>query len=72
MPRHSDVREADQFLARSVDWVRERLEGVPEPVPFQPGVRFPLRGIAHEIAFAGLAAGRPVVEAIGADDELAA
>ena len=69
--RHSDVGEAGRFLARSVDWVRERLEGVPEPMPFRPGAVVPLRGIGHEIAFAGVVAGRPVVETVGAVGETA-
>lgn len=61
IPRHSDFREADRFLARSLDWVRERLEGVPEPVAFAQGVKIPLRGVPHEIVFAGPRPGSPVV-----------
>ena len=64
IPRTSDFREADKFLARSLDWVRERLEGVPEPVAFANGVCIPLRGVPHEIVFAGPASGRPVVEVV--------
>ncbi len=66
IPRHSDVREADRFLARSVDWVRERLECVPEPAPFVHGAVLPLRGIKHEIVFIGPMARRPVVEVVPA------
>ena len=33
IPRTSDFREADKFLARSLDWVRERLDSLPDPVP---------------------------------------
>jgi predicted metal-dependent hydrolase len=62
VPRNSDLREVDRFLARSVDWVRERLEGVLEAAPFESGVRLPLRGVEHEIHFAGPRVGRPVVE----------
>ena len=62
IPRNSDPREIDRFLARNVDWVRERLDGVPEPAPFRPGARVPLRGVDHEIIFAGARPGRPVVE----------
>ena len=61
MPRSSDFREADLFLSRSLDWVRERLEGVPEPAPFRDGAVVPLRGLAHAIAFAGRGRGRAVV-----------
>ena len=64
IPRTSDFQEADRFLARSVDWVRERLEGVPEPVGFAPGECIPLRGVPQEIVFAGPGAGRPIVEEI--------
>lgn len=51
MPRSSDLREADRFLLRNRDWVRERLERVPEPVPFEHGLVLPLRGLPHEIVF---------------------
>lgn len=64
IPRNSDLREVDRFLARNVDWVRERLDVVPEPVPFRAGGVIPLRGIGHEIHFAGPRPGRPVVEAM--------
>lgn len=53
MPRSSDFREADQFLSRSLEWVRERLECVPEPAPFRDGAVVPLRGVAHKITFTG-------------------
>lgn len=66
IPRNSDLKEIDGFLARSVDWVRERLEGVPQAAPFRSGVRVPLRGVEHEIAFAGPMPGRPVVEVVPA------
>lgn len=61
MPRTSDFREADQFLSRSLDWVRERLEGVPEPAPFRDGAIMPLRGLPHVIEFVGRGRGRAVV-----------
>ena len=64
IPKSSDFREADRFLARSLDWVRERLEGVLEPVSFADGMTIPLRGIPHRIVFAGIATGKPVVDAI--------
>lgn len=62
IPRNSDLREADRFLAHSVDWVRARLECVPDPAPFEHGATIPLRGEPHEIVFAGPMARRPVVE----------
>ena len=66
IPRNSDFREADKFLARSLDWVRERLEGVPEPMAFAAGALIPLRGVPHEIVFAGPAPGRAVVATVPA------
>lgn len=61
MPRGSDFREADQFLSRSLDWVRERLEGVPEPAPFRDGTILPLRGSPYQIVFLGHSRTRAVV-----------
>jgi predicted metal-dependent hydrolase len=69
MPRYTDVREADRFLAKSLDWVRQRLEGVPDAVPFAHGALIPLRGVAHEIIHAGRRRGRPVVEAVTWDPD---
>lgn len=62
MPRNSDLSEADRFLLRNRDWVRERLECVPEPVPLVEGASFPLRGVPHEIAFEPTQRGAGVVE----------
>ncbi len=61
VPRHTDLREADRFVARSLDWVRERLDGVPEPVSFCHGATIPLRGVPHDLAFVGPRSGAPVV-----------
>jgi len=62
IPHDTDVREADRFLAKSLDWVRQRLEGVPDAVPFADGATVPLRGIAHAVVFAGRRPGRATVE----------
>lgn len=53
MPRSCDAREADRFLTRSLDWVCERLDSVPAPVPFASGAVLPLRGVPHDVTFAG-------------------
>ena len=45
--------EAGLFLNRHLDWVRDRLGNLPEPVPFNHGVTLPLRGALHKIAFSG-------------------
>ena len=62
MPRTSDLREADRFLMRNRDWVCERLERVPEPVPLTEGAVFPLRGVPHEVAFEAAQRGKGVGE----------
>jgi len=62
IPRYTDVREADRFLTKSLDWIRERLEGVPDAVPFADGAVVPLRGNGHIVAFAGRRRGHAVVE----------
>lgn len=62
IPHHTDFREADRFLATSLDWLKKRLEGVPEPVPFASGALIPLRGEPHKLKFAGRRPGAPVVE----------
>jgi predicted metal-dependent hydrolase len=53
VPRNYDVKEANRFLTRSLDWVIERLDGVPESVPFEDGAIIPFRGVLHEVKFAG-------------------
>jgi predicted metal-dependent hydrolase len=62
MPRSSDLAEADRFLMRNRDWVCDRLERVPEPVPLTHGATFPLRGVPHEIAFEPAQRGRGVID----------
>jgi predicted metal-dependent hydrolase len=64
IPRYTDFREADRFLAKSRDWVLQRLEGVPEVVPFAEGSIIPLRGVPHLVALAGRVSGRSVVEVV--------
>lgn len=68
IPRHTDFREADRFLAKSMAWVRERLEGVPDAVPFANGAHLPFRGELHTITFAGRLTGRPVCSVVPAND----
>jgi predicted metal-dependent hydrolase len=45
------MEEADQFLRSHIDWVRERLGCVPEPVPFVDGAVIPIRGQQHRLRF---------------------
>jgi predicted metal-dependent hydrolase len=62
VPAECRMEEAGKFVESNLDWVRERLCSVPEPVPFADGARIPLRGRLHCLCFSGLARARPVVE----------
>jgi predicted metal-dependent hydrolase len=64
VPSGCRIEEADRFLRSNVEWVRERLGRVPEPVPLADGERVPLRGRLHRIHFVGLAAGASIVSVL--------
>ena len=49
IPVRVSTREASDFLARHVDWLRSRLANLPEPVPFVTGARLPFRGNEHTL-----------------------
>lgn len=51
MPAYSSFAEADEFLSRHLDWLKERVAALPEPVPFADGAVIPLRGLAHLLRF---------------------
>jgi predicted metal-dependent hydrolase len=53
LPVQCGLEEAGSFLHRNIDWVRARLDSLPEPVPFGHGILVPLRGAAHRIVFPG-------------------
>lgn len=53
IPVQCDLDEAGTFLSRHIDWVRERLDSLPDPVPFRNGVAMPLRGEPHKVVFTG-------------------
>jgi len=53
LPMQCDLDEADSFVIRNIDWVREHLDRVPHPVPLQEGALLPLRGKIHQLVFAG-------------------
>src|SRR5262245_33224215 len=61
LPAQCRMEEADRFLRSHIDWVRERLTYVPEPVPFVDGAMIPLRGVMHRLRFMGARAGEAVV-----------
>lgn len=64
LPVQCDIDEAGTFLNRNIDWVRERLDSLPEPVPFRDGTLLPLRGETHRLVFTGKRAAGRVVERI--------
>ncbi|MEQ1718690.1 MAG: SprT family zinc-dependent metalloprotease [Hyphomicrobium sp.] len=65
LPLQCDLDEAGTFLSRHIDWVRERLDSLPDPVPFAHGKAMPLRGEPHDIVFTGATRTRLVAVARG-------
>jgi predicted metal-dependent hydrolase len=61
LPVQCDLGEAGTFLSRNLDWVRERLESLPQLVPFAEGALMPLRGEIHRLVFTGKRAAGGVV-----------
>lgn len=51
LPVQCDLDEAGYFLHRNIDWVRERLNSLPDPVPFKDSAVMPLRGDPHRVVF---------------------
>jgi len=51
LPVECDLDEADSFIVRNIDWVREHLGRIPKPVPFHDGALVPLRGEMHRLVF---------------------
>ena len=72
MPVYSSFADAEEFLSRHLDWLKERVAGLSEPVPFTHGAIVPLRGYAHALRFAGSVRRRGVVWIEGAEDAKAA
>jgi predicted metal-dependent hydrolase len=62
LPVQCDLGEAGSFLNRNIEWVRERLNSLPRPVPFGDGAILPLRGEFHRIVFTGKRTRGHVVE----------
>ena len=61
MPLYSSFADADEFLSRHLDWLKERVAGLSTPVPFTHGAIVPLHGYAHLLRFAGAVRRRGVV-----------
>ena len=72
MPLYSSFADADEFLSRHLDWLKARVAGLSEPVPFTHGAVVPLRGYAHVLRFAGSVRKRGVVWIEAAEDAIAA
>lgn len=53
LPLQCDLDEAGTFLNRHIDWVRARLDSLPNHIPFEDRAAMPLRGEPHRIAFTG-------------------
>ena len=49
VPPRGSIREARAFAEKHGGWIAARLERLPAPVPFAPGVVLPLRGEAHKV-----------------------
>ncbi len=60
IPLQCDLDEAGTFISRNIDWVRERLDNLPDPVPFVHGSAMPLRGEPHAIVFTDAGSSRLV------------
>ena len=72
MPLYSSFADADEFLSRHLDWLKERVARLSAPVPFTHGAIIPLRGKAHVLRFAGAVRRRGVVWIEAAEDAKAA
>ena len=55
VPMQCDLAQAGTFLNTHIDWVRQHLGAVPQPVPFADGAVIPFRGKPHLICFTGAA-----------------
>ena len=69
VPMQCDLAQAGSFLNSHIDWVREHLGAVPQPVPFTDGAIIPFRGRPHILCFTGVRGGPPVqIEQANAPD----
>jgi predicted metal-dependent hydrolase len=61
VPHNASLVDAGDFLARHFEWLRKRLDALPQPVPFADGSVVPLRGEPHVLRFSPSARQRGVV-----------
>ena len=53
VPMKCDLVQAGKFLSNHLEWVRQHLGAVPQPVPFVDGAVIPFRGLMHVVCFSG-------------------
>jgi predicted metal-dependent hydrolase len=58
IPPWTSRRAAGDFAAKNLEWIEERLELLPKPVPFAAGAAIPLQGVEHRIVPSGTLRGR--------------
>lgn len=68
LPSQCEIGEANSFVERHIDWVRERLGSIPEPVPFVNRALIPLRAAPHRIVFCGRRTGTGLVTPVQGPD----
>jgi hypothetical protein len=49
LPRRATLEDGRRFALLNKSWIRDRLDLLPEPVPFKPGSRIPFLGKPHRI-----------------------
>ena len=49
IPKRSTISSAREFAQRHAAWIGARLARLPKPIPFEPGVKLPLRGVEVQI-----------------------
>jgi predicted metal-dependent hydrolase len=49
LPKRVSVAEGRRFALLNRGWIRDRLDLLPEPIPFRPGARIPYLGVMHRI-----------------------
>jgi len=53
IPQGGSLAEAGKFIAQHMDWVRQRIEALPEPVALIDGAKILFRGELHRIELLG-------------------
>ena len=66
MPQRASLASAREFAERHVAWIGARIRRLPQPVPFEPGAIFPVRGVPHMIVHRPDARGSVWIERVDA------